>query len=268
MIAIAGVFAGRVDAAGNFMRDVRERGFERHAGIAVENLLLAAERFLVIHGCHGAAERRFVGIKHEFAVAHVIEIECFSLYHLVHQLAAVKRQTQEARGRQLALRGVAGEHELQAEAPLKIIQARRETQGRIALHEPRRHLGQHTGAGERRHVAIGKLAAVGVAGFETDARVAFNNGHLVAGAREEIGRGHAGDAGAEHADFHALINRSLRLTSPRLPLDWRARQLAGSFCARCCSSIPQAMWSAWFFRRRAWCCGRARGIPCPGIFAW
>ncbi|MNL08193.1 hypothetical protein D3C87_1289010 [compost metagenome] len=133
---------------------------------------------------------------HQLAAPREIEAAalaaCLRAFHEgLHQVARVESQPQQlARGR-LAGGGVARLHEGHQPAPLGRVGGRTEAHRRIAVQQPARHLRQHAWPGQRRHVAVAQLPAVGKAGLLARALVALQYGDLVAILGQPPCSGHA-----------------------------------------------------------------------------
>jgi hypothetical protein len=95
----------------------------------------------------------------------------------------------------------------QAPQPLPRVGAQAEQQRRVFLRQPLQHLQRCTRVGPGFGVGHGNLPAIGEAGLEAGRRLAVDDSDVMACLPQEPGRGDAGDAGAEHDDFHGSTLR-------------------------------------------------------------
>ena len=204
IVAVAGVFAGRVDAAADARTDMSQRRFLRKHLAMRQRFLLAAMLALERQRALGAVKTVRVGKDHQLAVAAKIEGDLFIGDDVVNQIAAVVCKAQQMHRGNFGLRAIAGRHKFEAPAPLVEIEARVKTQRRIAAQQPRRNLRHHAGSGQRRDIAVGKLPAVGIARFQSGVRVALDHGYPMTRLVQVISGGDADDAGAEYADMHII----------------------------------------------------------------
>ena len=179
-IAIADLLAARVDPADQPAprRDPASPSagsMSRHA-VSLQRVLLTAERALVIDQPPRALETGRVRKNDQLAVGGVTEFDLLAGQESMHQAATVERQREQSARRQVALRPVARQHEFEQPAPLVWIELRVETKRGVAPEQPGRDLREHAGSGERRHVAVRELGAVGEARLQRDAIVAIDDG--------------------------------------------------------------------------------------------
>ncbi|MCY1218945.1 hypothetical protein D9M72_309010 [compost metagenome] len=206
-VAVAHLLARRVDGAGNLVADAGQRGLQRHAGIAVQRLLLAAQAGLVIEQAAGRCECLRVAVHHQLAAPRKIEAGAAVVMMMLfdkrlHQVARIEPQPQQLARGGLAGGGVAHPHEGRQPAPLRRICRGAETHRRIAPQQPARHLGHHARPGQRRHIAVAELPAIGKAGLLGRPVVALQHRHLVAVLGQAPCRRHADHAGAHDHYLH------------------------------------------------------------------
>ena len=205
-IAIADLLAARVDPADQPAprRDPAspKRRLQLEACRSLQRVLLTAERALVIDQPPRALETLRVRKNDQLAVGGVTEFDLLAVHESMHQAAAVERQREQPARRQVALRPVAREDEFEQPAPLVWIELRVETKRGVAPQQPGRDLREHAGSGERRHVAVRELGAVGEARLQRDAIVAIDDGDAMPVLGQVVGGGEADHAGAKDDDVH------------------------------------------------------------------
>jgi hypothetical protein len=194
-----------VDAAGQLVLQRGQGRFERHAGRGVQRLLAAAERGLIFQLPPGAVEGNRIAIHHQLAIALIVEVQRLALDQFMHAIAAELAQPEQLRGDFLGHAGAAGTQELEAPGPLAPIKARNETQGRVAVEQPSRQLGQHGRVGQRRHVAVAELRAIGQAGFLGQFVARFQQGNGMPLARQIVGARDANHSATQYAYPHVSL---------------------------------------------------------------
>lgn len=206
-----GEFGGEQQRIGHFLArrphaagDVRGVGGERRFAFealgAPQHLLRAAERALQFDLPARAFQPGAAVVDDELAGLRVLAAQIVRRAGGVQLAAAQLRQRQQRRGRPLRLRRRAGAHEAQSPAQLRRLAGEAETQRRAAVEQQRRHLAQRGRRGERLHVAVRQLRAVGHRRAQAGAAGSIEQCHAVAGLGQQVGGGAADDAGADHAD--------------------------------------------------------------------
>lgn len=165
LVAVRHVFVRRVDGADDRAACPGQRRLPGNGLVGRQRMLLAAERRLVADLGAGRRKRRGIAVDHQLAVPRKAEGQIGrGCAQRLHAGPAVERQRQQfARGAVGPL-AVAGGDEAQAPAQQRRVQRRPQPQRRITPQQPARHMRQHARPGQRRHIAIAELAAVGVAG--------------------------------------------------------------------------------------------------------
>ncbi len=194
---------GRVDAAGDPVRDVRERRLQFEALLARQHALFAAaEPRLQLHLAPRALHRRPVRLHDELARGRPVEVERLARDEVAQQVAREVGEQQQAARRLPGRRRVAGAHEGEQPAPLVRVGLGAEVQRPLGIEQPERHLAEHARPGEGCDVGVGELAAIGEGGAAAGPGLGVHHGDFVPFAGEEVGGGQADDAGAEDEDAH------------------------------------------------------------------
>ncbi len=177
-------------------------------------MLLAAEPGLVVQQPARRIKAGRVAVDDQLAAPRKIEIDVVPIEEGAHAVARMKGQPQQlARGR-IAARGIAGADEGGQPAPLGRVQPRAPAQRRVAAQQPAGHLGQHAGTGQRRHIAVAELPAVGEAGLQPRTVAPLQHRDLMAVVGQLPGGGHADHAGAGDHHLHCRI-RPYRFAMPQ-----------------------------------------------------
>ncbi|MNV42958.1 hypothetical protein D3C71_1346610 [compost metagenome] len=208
LAAVARFFAGGVDGAGQLVAHGGQRRLHRQRLRGVQHLLVRAMPRLVRHQRARLVQQGRAAIGDQLAVFQMAEIQVFLFQQRVHDVAAQVGQAQQLRGGRLGDRRAARQGKLQAPTPLMGIQPGPKAQRGILAQQPAGHAGQHARAGQRGHIAIAELAAVGVAGHFRRTRLAVHQHHVVALARQEIGGRHTDHARTDYANAHAFIQEN------------------------------------------------------------
>ena len=140
---------------------------------------------------------------HQFAVAPPVETdEPVILAPAFQRALAEQRQTQQMRRVFPVDRGAAGGEKRRHPAPLRRVQTRAQLERRVAAQHPADRLQRHAGISQRRHIAVGQLAAVGEAGFAAQRLPRLDHCHFETVAHQRPGRCQPDHAAAD--DAHTL----------------------------------------------------------------
>ncbi len=163
-----------------------------------QHLLLAAVRQVV----PGMLEALALAKGHQLAVAPPVEaLQAILFAPALQGALAEQGQAQQVRAIALVHRVPAGTEKPRQPAPLRRVQARAQLERRVALEHPAQGLPGHAGIGQRRHIAIGQLPAVGEAGLAAQGLLGLHQGHLEALADQGVGTGQADDAATDDANL-------------------------------------------------------------------
>ena len=121
----------------------------------------------------------------------------------LHVPAAVRTRWLQVGAIALVHRMPAGTEKPRQPTPLRRVQARAQLERRIRREQQLGQLRPDRGVGQRLHVGVAQLRAVGRARARTRLR-AVDHGHIKPVAAQLPGRGQADDAGAEHAHVRRL----------------------------------------------------------------
>ncbi|MNP06125.1 hypothetical protein D3C76_980970 [compost metagenome] len=125
---------------------------------------------------------------HQLAIAPPGEIiQPVDLTPLRQNALAVQGQAQQVGGIAAVDRSPAGSHEGPQPAPLSQVQTWPQLQRRVAAQQPAQGLQRYPGIGQRRHIAVGQLPAIGKAGALGQALARFDQVHCKALAHQGIG---------------------------------------------------------------------------------
>ncbi|MNS88151.1 hypothetical protein D3C72_1221150 [compost metagenome] len=201
-MAVGGFLAGRVDRARDARTHARQRGFGRQRFVAREHALIRAMRRLIPHQRGSLVQLRGIAIHNQLAGARQAEIHGRIRQHRVQCVAAEVGQGQQLGGGCARYRCAASSQKPRQPQPLRGVQAIVQTQRRISPEHPAWHVGEHAGAGQRRHVAVAELPAVGKAAAHGRPRPLVHQRHVVPRPRQQVRRRHADHARPNYAYPH------------------------------------------------------------------
>ena len=197
-VGIAADIAGAVDAADDPVPGRRQGGLERDATGAVEDRDLASHLAHHRRPLGAVGELPVIAEDMEDAPALLVVFEPGLRRQLLEHGAAVKGEGQDTAdvGARPPRRAVGEEAE--PPGPHGGIGVEMKDQRRVLAPEPSEELQGHGRVGPGHGVGGRDMAAIGVAGLETRPPLAVDDGDLVPGAGEEVGRAHADHTGAEY----------------------------------------------------------------------
>ena len=204
LVGVAGLVLGREGSARELRADVGQRGLDAHGLVGADHAALAAQGAHLLGGGQGAVELLLVRIEVQDALRALVVLQAGGGAQLLQRLAAVGAQAHDLFDVVARARRGAVAQKGQAPEPLAHVGAQAEQQRRVFLAQPLQHLERRAGVGPGLGMAHRDLPAVGETGFRAGRGLAVDDGHFVAELLEEVGRGHAEQAGAEndHAHFY------------------------------------------------------------------
>ena len=198
LVAVAGVVAAKVHAAGEPAADRRQRRLQRDAGPAIDDVDRLAELAIDRRLLGRLGERRRIAIDPQIAAVVAVVGDAALGRHHVELIAAVDGEPEHRLGIvPPALRcAVRQEAQAPADHPRQRPQAQQE--GRLLAAEVAQDQFRDAGCGPGVRHPRGDQPAIGEAGLERRALLAVDQHHRMPVAGQLVGGGDADDAGAEN----------------------------------------------------------------------